>query len=59
MKWPIKEITTLIDIINDDNGFPGLFSIKFPNRCWRLDSKRILIDTHWKKANVFKKNFFF
>ena len=54
MKWSTKEITTLVDIVKEDNGFPGLFSIKFPNKCWSLDNKRILLDTHWRKANVTK-----
>lgn len=52
MNWSTKEVTTVVDIVKESANFPGIFSIKFPDNCWSLDNKRILISTHWRKANV-------
>ena len=54
MKWSTKETITLVDIVKDGSskGFPGIFSIRLANDCWSLDNKRILLDTHWRSANV-------
>jgi hypothetical protein len=54
MKWSTKEVTTLVDIVNEGSskGFPGIFSIKLAKDCWSLDNKRILLNTHWRSANV-------
>lgn len=32
--------------------FPGIYAMKFPQNCWSLDNKRILINSQWKRANV-------
>ena len=54
MNWASKSVSVLSDIVKSSEGdaFPGLFSIKFPNKCWSSDDKRILIGTQWKRANV-------
>lgn len=53
MNWESKKVTTLVDIIKSPKAedFPGIYAMKFPQNCWSLDNKRILINSQWKRAN--------
>jgi len=53
MNWKTKEVSEIVEIVNSpkDSEFPGIFSMKFPKNCWSLDSKRILLNTQWRRAS--------
>ena len=52
MSWSVEEnpsVDILIDIVKEEGsskeGFNGIFSLKLPNKCWSLDSKRIVFSS--------------
>lgn len=53
MNWKTKEISTVIDVVKNPKGndFPGIYAMGFPQNCWSLDNKRILMNTQWKRVN--------
>lgn len=54
MNWKTKEVSTLVDFAKSPKGdeFPGIYAMGFPQNCWSLDNKRILMNTEWKRVNV-------
>ncbi len=42
-------------LVSEIDGFPGLFVLDVPYRCWASDNKRIVVSTHWKSKIVREK----
>ncbi|KAJ8302109.1 hypothetical protein KUTeg_021096 [Tegillarca granosa] len=47
-----QKLSTVIDIVRNPTGddFPGVFALSFPERCWAVDNKRLVMNTGWRSS---------
>lgn len=47
-----QKLSTVIDIVRNPTGddFPGVFALNFPDRCWAVDNKRLVMNTGWRSS---------
>ncbi|XP_020907129.1 acylamino-acid-releasing enzyme isoform X2 [Exaiptasia diaphana] len=55
--WKSKTSSVVVDIVQTpeetlftDNGFPGIFTMGFPTRCWSTDGTKVVLSSFWRSS---------